>query len=168
VIKERGPLVHWVRASCSVPGIEPPVVHEGDLYVDGGVLNNLPADVMHERSVGPVIAVDVSPAVDLTTGSPDRVTLSGGEFVLGRLGRARGKHALPGIASILARTAMLSSVRNSDLTRRRADLYLHPPTDGVDPLDWKGIDRVVEIGYRFALEKLGAWTETKAAKGRPT
>ncbi|MDL2716713.1 MAG: cyclic nucleotide-binding domain-containing protein [Acidobacteriota bacterium] len=167
VIKERGPLVHWVRASCSVPGIEPPVVHDGDLYVDGGVLNNLPADVMHEKSVGPVIAVDVSPAVELTTDSRDRVTLSGSEYVFGRLGRARGKHALPGIASILARTAMLSSVRNSDVTRRQADLYLHPPTDGVDPLDWKGIDRVVEIGYRFALEKLGAWMETKAATDPP-
>jgi predicted acylesterase/phospholipase RssA len=166
VIKDRGPLVHWVRASCSVPGIEPPVVHEGDLYVDGGVLNNLPADVMHEKSVGPVIAVDVSPAVDLTTDSRDRVTLSGSEFVFGRLGRVRSKRALPGIASILARTAMLSSVRNSDLTRRQADLYLHPPTDDVDPLDWKSIDQVVEIGYQFALERVGAWIETKTTPDR--
>jgi predicted acylesterase/phospholipase RssA len=150
-----------------VPGIEPPVVHEGDLYVDGGVLNNLPADVMHERAVGPVIAVDVSPAVDLTTDSRDRVTLSGSEFVFVRLGKARGKRSLPGIASILARTAMLSSVRNSDLTRRQADLYLHPPTDGVDPLDWASIDQVVEIGYRFALEKVGAWMDSKGTPGQP-
>ncbi len=164
-IKERGPLAHWVRASCSVPGIEPPVVHEGDLYVDGGVLNNLPADVLRERSVGPVIALDVSPAVDLTTLSRDRVTLSGSEYLFGKLGSARGRHALPGIASILARTAMLSSVRNSDATRRQADLYLHPPTDAVDPLDWKSIDRVVEIGRAYALERLAAWNPPAARPG---
>ena len=167
VVKERGPLVHWVRASCSVPGIEPPVVHEGDLYVDGGVLNNLPADVMRERSLGSVIALDVSPAVDLTTESPARVTFSGRQFLLDRLRAQGARSSLPGIARILARTAMLSSVHAGDLTRQQADLYIHPPTDGVDPLDWASIDRVVEIGYRFALERLGSWKKPAAATQAP-
>ena len=35
-----------VRASVAIPGVLPPVPFGGDLLVDGGVLNNLPCDVM--------------------------------------------------------------------------------------------------------------------------
>ena len=58
-----GPCWQRIRASISLPGILPPVYHEGDLLVDGGVTNNLPVAVM--RTVcggGTIIAVDVSPA----------------------------------------------------------------------------------------------------------
>ena len=54
-----------IRASVAIPGILPPVPFDGDLLVDGGVLNNLPVRRHARRSetVGPVIAVDLSPAV---------------------------------------------------------------------------------------------------------
>lgn len=46
VVHDRGEAWRAVRASISLPGIFPPVFQDGDLRVDGGVLNNLPADVM--------------------------------------------------------------------------------------------------------------------------
>ena len=37
----------------------PPVFHQGQVLVDGAVINNLPTDVMREQAVGDVIAVDI-------------------------------------------------------------------------------------------------------------
>ena len=45
-----GPLWRALRASVALPGILPPVTHHGHLLVDGGVMNNLPVDVMAENS----------------------------------------------------------------------------------------------------------------------
>ncbi len=42
-VHDRLDLATAIRASVAIPGILPPVPFEGDLLVDGGVLNNLPA-----------------------------------------------------------------------------------------------------------------------------
>ena len=62
-----GALWRALRASVALPGILPPVTHHGHLLVDGGVMNNLPVDVMREHALGagPIIACDVTGEVDL-------------------------------------------------------------------------------------------------------
>ena len=55
----QGRVADAVRATIAVPGIFQPVMREGQLLVDGGVLNNLPADVVREMGAQTVIAVDV-------------------------------------------------------------------------------------------------------------
>ena len=47
-----GMLWRALRASVALPGILPPVTHHGHLLVDGGVMNNLPVDVMREQASG--------------------------------------------------------------------------------------------------------------------
>lgn len=46
------PLVTAVRISMSIPGLFIPVEYRGDVYVDGGVLDNYPANVFGERTLG--------------------------------------------------------------------------------------------------------------------
>ena len=46
-----GMLWRALRASVALPGILPPVTHHGHLLVDGGVMNNLPVDVMREHAM---------------------------------------------------------------------------------------------------------------------
>lgn len=48
-----------VGASMAIPGLAPPVARQRGLLVDGGVLNNLPIDVMADDEPGPIVAVDV-------------------------------------------------------------------------------------------------------------
>jgi Predicted esterase of the alpha-beta hydrolase superfamily len=55
---DEGSLVLAIRATTSVPGIFSPVRHRGKVLVDGGVLNNLPADLLRQE-MDVVIAVDV-------------------------------------------------------------------------------------------------------------
>ena len=56
-----GPVWQAVRASISIPGLFPPVNSgNGDVLVDGAVMNNLPVDVMRSlNGGGPVLAVSL-------------------------------------------------------------------------------------------------------------
>jgi predicted acylesterase/phospholipase RssA len=38
----------------------PPVIFEDSVYVDGGVLNNMPTDLVRENGAGFIVAVDVA------------------------------------------------------------------------------------------------------------
>ncbi|MEA2459670.1 MAG: hypothetical protein QOC95_2642, partial [Thermoleophilaceae bacterium] len=60
VVHRRGRMAPAVAASMALPGILPPASLDGRLLLDGGVLNNLPVDVMAASGEGPVIASDVS------------------------------------------------------------------------------------------------------------
>src|SRR5688500_10839232 len=62
VVLDRGSLAVAMRATMSLPGIFPPVESEGRVLVDGGALDNIPADVVREMGAGVVIAVDVGSA----------------------------------------------------------------------------------------------------------
>ena len=158
VVHDRGPLWLWARASSAIPGIAPPVPYDGDLLVDGGVLNNLPADIMRERCRGSVVAVDVSARVELrATPGDDAAELSGWPHLTRALNPLDKRPPFPNILRILSRTATLGSVHDQEAMRDVADLYLHPPTQAVDPLNWKVIDDVVDIGYRDAYDKIAEW-----------
>jgi NTE family protein len=59
VIMDSGDLTMSIRASMSVPGVFAPAKVDGRLLVDGGLIGNLPIDVMKQMGVDIVIAVDV-------------------------------------------------------------------------------------------------------------
>ena len=56
IVHRRGRLSIAVRASMSIPGLIPPLQHGEQMLVDGGLLNNLPADVMCADPDGDVSA----------------------------------------------------------------------------------------------------------------
>jgi len=55
----RGCLAPAMRATLSIPGLLAPVEMDGMRLVDGGLLNNLPADVVRKMGADVVIGVDV-------------------------------------------------------------------------------------------------------------
>lgn len=59
VVLRDGRLTTAVRASCSVPGFVPPVELEGRVLVDGGITDNIPADVARLLGADYVIGVDI-------------------------------------------------------------------------------------------------------------
>jgi NTE family protein len=58
-VVDSGDLAMAMRASMSVPGVLAPVTIDGHVLVDGGVVANLPIDVMRDMDVDVIIAVDV-------------------------------------------------------------------------------------------------------------
>lgn len=59
VILSEGSLIDAIRATISVPGVFVPVEAGDQRLVDGGILNNVPADVARDLGAKVVIAVDV-------------------------------------------------------------------------------------------------------------
>ena len=149
-----GSLWRALRASVSLPGILPPVIHHGHLLVDGGVMNNLPVDVMKEHSAGagPVIACDVTGELDLQA-RDERY----GERPWWWLAwqRMRGS---PSIISILMRSGTVGSEAQRRIVREQADYLIEPPLPTVGLRDWKKFDQAIQEGYdaaRASIEKNG-------------
>ncbi len=59
VVIDRGPLAAAMRATMSLPLIFPPVELDGRLLIDGGAMNNVPADVVRAMGAQRVVAVNV-------------------------------------------------------------------------------------------------------------
>ena len=131
-IHRTGLLWRALRASVALPGILPPVTAEGGhLLVDGGVMNNLPIDVMAQEARGPIIAVDVSGEIDLHA-DDDKY----GERSLFTLIKDRMKGS-PSIISILMRAGTVGSNLQRKNVRALADFLYEPPLEGIGMRDWK-------------------------------
>jgi len=59
VVFDQGPLPVAMRASMSVPGLFAPMEANGGIYVDGGLVRNLPIDVARKMGVDVIIAVNL-------------------------------------------------------------------------------------------------------------
>jgi hypothetical protein len=73
---------------------------------------------------------------------------------------------IPSIMSILMRTTELSSVHAQEtlIMTGKADLYIRPPVDQFGIVEFKSVEKIVDIGYRFAQEKIAAWKNVKIYK----
>lgn len=161
---DSGALAKWVLASNAIPGIIPPVLKGGELFVDGGLLNNLPADVVAERNPGPVLAVNVSGVAELRAGVDDNADLSGWGLMLDGLRQRSARDDVPRLGRILMRSMLLASANHSQSMREHAALYLTPPVTHVDPNDWHALDRIVDAGYRYASEALEQWDRAHSSR----
>ena len=167
VVHQRGPLARYVRASAGVAGLLPPVAEsDGELLVDGGVLNNLPADVMRAACPqGTVVGVNVDPRVGLTSEVAYGTSLSLGQLVRARLDAKRP--VVPSIGAILERVTMLGSIRQASVLEKTAiDLYLHPTTDDVAFGENRALEILAERGYRYALPLIQEWMAAHPATVR--
>lgn len=149
-IHNEGLLRKALRASIALPGILPPVVENDQVLVDGGVLNNFPADIMKDLHRGKNIGVDVS---NVTKG------LNANDFIdppgFFRWTMRHGFSTAPPIAALLMRTATVSVDPREG--HHHADMLVLPDIEDIEIRDWKAYDKVVEAGYiatKHALNQL--------------
>ena len=130
LVHRRGPLDDAVLASLRLPVLFPPIpTDDGRLLMDGGVLDNLPVDVLLERDEGPVVAVNVSMG-------------GGGE---GR-GARQGRPRIPALGETLLRTMMIGAGGAVEAAHRQGAVVLTPAAMGVGLLEFHQIDRMVQSG----------------------
>jgi len=108
VVFDSGPLYPAIKASMSIPGIFVPVEHEGRVLVDGGVVDNLPYDVL-AASCDVTIALDASPSRSIEDADPPNMidaTLGMFDLLVAQLTAAKldarpptiyFKHCLPAV-----------------------------------------------------------------------
>ena len=151
VVHREGPLVEAVGSSMAIPGLAPPVSYREQLLIDGGVLNNLPIDLMVADEPGPVVAVDVMRRVAL-----DEL-------------KASARTSLPTILETLSRATVLGSVERAEANRALARIVITPDVEDIALRDFGQLERAVDAGRKAAQEALaaGAKEELVAALSAP-
>lgn len=155
-VHRSGRLENAVRASASIPGVFPPVLDNGDLLVDGAVLDNIPIDVMQTLAEdGKFIVSDVGvegPPLRQYSYKSDQ---SGWLVLWDRLFPfRRRRYVTPSIISIMTKSTTLTSATTRNQIKAASTLYLAPPVEAFGPLATRDADKLVEIGYRYALKEL--------------
>lgn len=151
VVHDRGYAWEATRASGALPGIAQPAILGGEAMIDGGVLNNLPGDVLRDRFGGTLVAVNVSPKEERRFAM--QAFPSPWSAALRMLGATPVE--APTIVDIMTRAVTLTSARRARHVARDADVYLSPPIDDFGMLQFERLEEIVEVGYRHAIEELG-------------
>lgn len=160
VIHDRGVLKDALRCSMSLPAMIPPVCSNGDIIVDGGLLNNLPIDQM-QKAAGDcnIIAVDISPKLDLTNNESFPSDISGLALFISRINPFQKSIKTPSILGVLERSITLAAVNFSLQIQEKnmAELYLELPVENVSTLDYSKVDQVADLGYTASINKIKKW-----------
>jgi NTE family protein len=148
-IHDQGSITQALRATIALPGVLPPITLGETVLVDGGVLRNLPTDLMRAVHAGPIIAVDVGGGDAGLSASDLATPASLWKWFLSGAWR-RGAP----IVSLLMRSATVTAVRERAAARQAADLFIAPALKGVEIRDWKAFPSAVAAGYQATVEAL--------------
>uniref|UniRef100_A0A8D0NI70 lysophospholipase n=1 Tax=Sus scrofa TaxID=9823 RepID=A0A8D0NI70_PIG len=154
-----GSLWRYVRASMSLSGYMPPLCDpkDGHLLMDGGYINNLPADVARSMGAKVVIAIDVGSQdeTDLTNYGD---ALSGWWLLWKRWNPLATKVKVLNMAEIQTRLAYVCCVRQLEMVRNSDYCeYLRPPIDNYGTLDFGKFDEICEVGYQHGRTVFDIW-----------
>jgi NTE family protein len=162
-IHQRGLVWHAVRASGSIPGVLPPFfTKEGEMLVDGALMDNVPLAPMKALKAGPNVVVVLS--ADAPTAYPvDYETIPGPRELAAVLLNPFARRRLPPVPGIL-QVIMLSMFAN-----RRLDLPLTPTDILIKPdlppdlgfMSWNRHNEAFVHAYRGTA----AWIRSRIAAG---
>lgn len=158
-VHERGPVWRAVRASCSLPGVAVPVLEDGQLLVDGGLINNLPVDLLRERGAGHVIAFNASGTGGALGGPPSTSFPSPWQAVWQRLrpGAGASDAPLPGILDILMRSVQLASDGHAREMGELADFHIRFAVERFGLFDVERMREIALAGYEHARPHVAGW-----------
>ncbi|MFL6439255.1 MAG: patatin-like phospholipase family protein [Terriglobales bacterium] len=120
-----GPLALALRSTMSLPGIFSPVSYEGHIYVDGGLLNNIPVSVVKEMGAQIVLGIHL----EVPAPKPD-ASLNSFQ-VLGE-----------SIATVIA--------ANEREAMQDADIMISVPLQSFSSMDYNKADALIKAGYDAA------------------
>ncbi len=160
---DQGSLVSAVLNSNVPPGLFPPQIVNGDLLVDGALLNNVPIDVMAQfNEGGTIIAVDVNAREDLLNNTDNSGGMSGWSLFINKINPWAKKVNNPSIIEILARASIIGGLaQRKKLMNGVADLYMQPPVNDFPLMAYKQAKKIEKVGYLYGKRALEEWQKTK-------
>ncbi|WP_197454555.1 patatin-like phospholipase family protein [Stieleria varia] len=129
MIRRSGDVVNAVLQSINHPVFGRPILAEGQMLVDGGVLMNVPASVLRAEGCDYVISVDVGSTLS-TDYARDK----------------NGNPRRPSYISTLLRTMDISRRHSSALHSEESDLIITPETQAFKIEDFHAVDPLIDAG----------------------
>jgi NTE family protein len=164
-----GEVTKAVHASCAIPGVCVPVTIDGETYIDGGVAEPLPIDVLSEMGINQIIAVNALPPssflrccrekekeqAEILRKHPDALNL---------VTRQVNYFANGNILDILMSAVHGSQIRVAEQAARRASVILRPLAIDAQWHDFNHPGKYIELGRQVARQHLD---ELKALVRKP-
>lgn len=161
----QGKLWKAVRSSSSLPGGFTPVIEDKSLYVDGGLINNMPGDILKKTFKSKLISINVSPEKELVPNFDSFPNQT--KMVLKKLFSKKKFNNqfeqlnIPTLSSILVRSIMVGSAKKTNEVANLSEIYLNIPTDGFSMLNYSQMDELIDIGYNYTDKKLKTYNLSK-------
>jgi len=137
VLLNRGYLPEAVMASGTFPSLFEPAEVDGQILIDGGVLNNYP--IMEVKQLG----ADIIIGVDVQHGLRDRESLKSATDILLQINNFR-------------------TINDMKSKVNETDIYIRPDVDDFSVIDFDLAENIIENGKLAALEHLEALKELAA------
>ncbi|MBV8802300.1 MAG: patatin-like phospholipase family protein [Gammaproteobacteria bacterium] len=163
-VHRQGLIWEKTRASSSIPGLIPPMVIDGELHLDGGLLNNLPVDVMRQfvGKKGKIIAVELNSSTIGDRKSyqfPPTFTFK--EAFLTRIKRNRYNYRFPRFVDTFMRGLLIGSSAKTQQNSLIADIFVNVNLNQFRLLhiNSKQADKIFELGYlemKYQIERNGS------------
>ena len=156
-LHEQGFLPAALRATASMTGVFPPAVLDQKLVVDGSVINDLPIDIMQQKPVGSIIAVDLSSHSDHRVNYESMP--SPWAVLRGRYLPFTRKYRVPSLSTIMLKATELGTMAQVHELGNQADLLLQPPVKKFGLTEIKAFDRIIAVAYEYARKELAAYQQ---------
>jgi len=123
-----GELVPAIMASCSIPAVFNPLQFKGNLYIDGGLLDNFPVKPIRNQC----------------------------DFIIGsHCNQVSSVFDPTNIKVVIERSLLMAIGANTLVSKQLCDVVIDPPgLDKFSSLEIGKVQEIYEIGYKFAKEKL--------------
>lgn len=141
LVRQSGDAVQAILESINLPLLSTPIVHQGQALIDGGFVNNVPADVLVSQGCNLVIAVDVMAKIER-------------EFGGVRAGASGGDARAPNAVQTLLRTYAVQSYNMKSVGAQPADLRIEPDVSDFSMAAFTQAKEMADIGDQAAKEKL--------------
>lgn len=159
VVFSTGEVSPVVLASCAIPSVFVPVKLDGETYVDGGVSDPLPVDVLREAGVERVIAVNIIPTSAFLRCAREhereQVDVKRRRFdFLRLLNQQINYFAYGNILDVTQRAVIGGQIRAAEEACRQADVVLRPLACDSRWHDFSNPGKYISLGRRVAEENL--------------
>lgn len=123
VVFRDGDLAEALRASSAFPSIFSPYEYDGRLYVDGGVRNNIPIELLEEAGMDFIIASDAQAAL-------------------------HKQEELTDVISILEQVGSFPNMTYYEEQKKFADVLIHPPLEQFNIVSYGFSDTIISLGEK--------------------
>jgi NTE family protein len=146
IVRKSGDGVQALLESINLPVIATPICRDGMMLVDGGVLNNLPTDILAQDGCNFVMGVDVSAHIEHQVGN-------------NTADMPAEKMKPPGAIGNLLRCLNVQAHHSSGNGINNADVIIAPDVSMFDSAEFTRTPEIAEIGYQATMESVSAINE---------
>lgn len=155
-VLQTGLLWKAIRATTSLPAVFPPISNNNDdLLIDGGIVNNLPIDVMKDKmEYGKIIAIHLTLNSSFHAKIPDGI-LSGWKLFLQRFLPYKSKlNQMPNMTDIITNTIMICSQAHESRIAHQANILIHLDYSKFSFHNFEAAKEIIDEGYRQSMMQL--------------